>query len=402
LIGVFYESDLWVKYTKELGYEIIATHPLNIENKFYYDDIKKYIDVFYKIAYDDLDGLLQIAKRHNVSMLIPHPTSNDATIAAGYVNTELNLKGVSYKSALLTSSKYDFHQLLRKYDLPRPKFTVDEVNDSRITFPCVVKPNYGAGSVGAKLIYTKKELLSFFETKDKQNGYSLTKPYDYYIIQEFVSGAIIMGCHAVVHNGKLTIFGRTYRDLIKERHALPYFYGQEFITNRDDITPYTYDQIEKVVNAAGIDNCPFDLEVMLNSDGDVISFIEFNLRPAEKAFNFINGRGGYEYCIREQVKLGTDLDCDFSELETSVDNYIGVRYFKFKPGKIKSITWPKIPDNAIFFNTKLLNGSVIDNIWNVDTAIKNGSLIIVGNSVEEVVLDLSNFADDIKIEYYKE
>jgi len=401
IIGVFYESDLWLKHVRNLGYEIIATHPLDIKNKFYYDDIKDYIDVFYVIPYDDLEGLLQVAKRHDVEMLIPHPTSNDATIAAGYVNTQLKLKGVSYKAALLASSKYDFYKVLYDHDLPRPKFTVDDVN-AEITYPCIVKPNYGAGSIGVKLIYTEDELLNFFETKDKQNGYGLTKPYDYYIIQEFIDGPTIMGCHAVVHNGKLTIFGRTYRNLIKEKDAIPYFYGQEFITSREPISPYTYSQIEKVVSAVGIDNCPFDLEVMIDVYGDVISFIELNLRPAEKVFNFIKGRGGYEYCIKEQVKLGTDLDCDFSEIESRDNNYVGVRYFRFKPGKIKNITWPELPSGTIFFDSRLTNNSTIDSIWNVDTAIKNGSLIIVGDSKEEVEMELYNFINGINIEYYKE
>jgi hypothetical protein len=401
VVGVFHDTYLWLKHAKDLDYKIIATHPIDIESKFYYSNVKKYIDKFYKVSYSDVDKLLEIATTHDVSMLIPHPSSNDATVSAGFVNSQLGLKGVSYESALLASSKYDFHKLLVKNDLPRPEFTTKYIDKENITYPCIVKPNYGAGSVGVKLIHTEQELRSFFINPDIKNGYELTKPkYDYYIIQEYIDGPKIMGCHAVVHNKKLTIFGRTYRDLIKERDAKPYFYGQEFITTRDPITPYTYNQIEKVVEAVGIDNTPFDLEVLLDENDNAMSFIEFNLRPAEKAFNFINGRGGYEYCIREQVKLGTDLPCDFSEKRAATDDYVGVRYFRFKEGKINSIKWPDLPTNTLFFDTNLTDGSVIESIWNVNAAMKNGSIIVTEKSREKVCNSINEFVDKIQIKYY--
>jgi len=400
VIGVFHETHLWLKHAKELGYKVVATHPLDIREKFYFSDVKPYVDTFYQVPYSKMDDLIDIAIQNQVEMLVTHPSSNDATLAAGFVNSFLNLRGVSSHSALLAASKSAFHNVLVEHDLPRPKFTTTNIEE--VTYPCIVKPNFGAGSVGVKLIYSRDELISFLSTKDSSNGYALTKPeYDLYVIQEYVDGPKIMGCHAVVHNGDLTIFGRTYRDMIKERDAKPYFYGQEFITTREPITPYTYSQIEKVVKAVGIDNTPFDLEVMLDENNDAMSFIELNLRPAEKAFNFINGRGGYDYCIGEQVKLGTNLVCDFSELPTEVDDYMGVRYFRFEPGKIKNITWPEVPVSTIFFNTKLTKDSVIDSIWNVNTAINNGSLIVTGHSRDEVSSLINKFVDNIRIEYYE-
>lgn len=400
VIGVFNDTHLWLKEAKDLGYYIIATHPMEISDKSYYNEVKKYIDEFHRVSYFDFDKLVDVAKNGKVDAVITHPCSNDATLASGYVNTELNLRGVSYETALLAGSKDDFHKFLVKYDLPRPEFTNRYYCMEGVKFPCIVKPNYGAGSVGVKLINDLDEYIEFFKSTDPKNGYRLIKSYDYYLAQEFVDGPRIMGCHAVVHNKKLTIFATTYRNLLKEQDAQPYFYGQEFITNREPITNYTLMNIEKLVRSIGIDNTPFDLEIMLDDNNNAMSFIELNLRPAERGFNYINGRGNCEYCIREQVKLGTELDCDFSEIPGE-DKYIGIKYFKFKSGKVKSITWPKLPDETLFFNTNLVDGSVIDEVWDVNTAYNNGSLGFLANSREEALNLINNFVENIGIEYYE-
>ena len=44
IVGVFNESYLWMKSAKELGYTIIATHPIDIKDKYYY----LYLFVFHK------------------------------------------------------------------------------------------------------------------------------------------------------------------------------------------------------------------------------------------------------------------------------------------------------------------------------------------------------------------
>lgn len=404
VIGIFHETHLWIKYAKELGYKIIATHPVAITKKPYYDTVKDCIDQFYKVSYFDFQKLVDIAKKHNVSMLVCHPTSNDANIANGYVNSALNLKGVSYKSTLQVCSKDNFYQLLIANDLPRPKFNIKysvDMDYDALTYPCIVKPNYGAGSIGVKLIYNKDELRNFFDYPNAKNGYNLQKPkYDYYLIEEYVEGPKIMGVQAVVYNGELTIFEKTYRDLTKEKEVRPYFYGMEFVTSREDITPYTYTQIKKLIRAIDLNNTSFNLEILLDENNDAKLFIELNLRPSTKPFNYINGYDSYKHCIQEQVKLGTKLICDFSEKKNSQDRYIGVKYFKFKPGKIKTISWPELPSNTLFFDTELTNNSIIDEQWDVVIANINGSIILMDSSRETILETFDNFMAGIKIEYY--
>jgi len=401
-IGVFFDTELWLKYVKKLGYKVIATHPIPITGKIYYNDVKDYIDIFYEVSYFDFDKLLDIAKENNVDMIVSHPCSNDALIAAGYINTNLNLKGISYDAVLNCSSKYDFHSTLVKYDLSRPNFTIkysEDMDYDIITYPCIVKPNFGAGSVGVKLIHNKEELIEFFKTKERDNGYILDKKkYDYYLIQHYVKGSKILACHGVVHSNRIIIFGKTIRDLDKEKNALPYFYGQEFITSDDDLTPYTYKQLNKLLTELKINNTPFDLEIMVDENNDAKTFIELNLRPAEKGFNHISGRDGYEYCIKEQVKLGTDISCNFSE--GKIKDFIGIKYFRFKPGTVRTIKWPDLPNNTLFFDTKLKRDSIIEKNWSNNEAHKNGSIILLDKNIESIHHTLNSFINGINIIYY--
>lgn len=401
-IGVFSESFLWFKSAKELGYKIIATHPIDIKTKYYYNTAKEYIDDFYVVDYFDYEKLVEIATAHQIEFIICHPTSNDATLAAGYVNTKLNLNGVSFNAASIACNKYEFYKFLEKNNLPAPMYTykVDETLDyTKISYPCIVKPSFGAGSLGVKIIENEESLRDFFKQKSYDNGYALTKPhYDFYVVQQYVKGRKIMGCHSVVSDGQLNIFARTYRDLLHENNTYPYCYGQEFITTYDSITERTQTAINFLIDELKIDNTPFDLEILLDENNDIISFIELNLRPAEKAFNYINGRNGYEYGIKEQVKLGTKLEKDFSSIGNE-KKYIGLKYFKFNQGKIKNIIWPAIPKTCIHFNSELTKGSIITNLWNSNAALNSGHIILLDNNLDKLKHELDNFTKNIKISY---
>lgn len=401
IIGVFNESYLWMKSAKELGYKVIAVHPMDLSEKYYYEQTKPYIDEFYKVDYSNHEKLLQIAQSHNISFVICHPASNDATLAASRINTELRLKGVDYNSASIACNKYEFYKFLEKNNLPGPRFTykLDSVQYQNITYPCLVKPSFGAGSVGVKIIENELELQKFYKEQKYDDGFSLSKSSnDFYIVQEYLKGKKIMGCHSVVDNGTLKIFGRTYRYLDQEHTTYPYCYGQEFITTHEEITQKTQNAIDRLITSIGFDNTPFDLEILLDENNNIISFIELNLRPAEKAFNYISGRNGYEYCIKEQVKLGTSLPCDFSPIGNS-KMYTGVKYFVFPHGTIEQIIWPSLPANCVYFNSKLTKNSYIKNLWNVNIAVDNGSMIVIDHSYEAVKSTFDNFTKQIQIEY---
>lgn len=402
MIGVFSESYLWLKAAKELGYKIIATHPLDIRTKSYYDISTKYIDKFFVVDYFDYEKLLEIATKNQIEFVICHPTSNDATLASSYINNKLKLKGVLYEAASVACNKYNFYKFLESNNLPTPNFTYktdDNLDYSKLTYPCIVKPAYGAGSLGVKIIENEENLKLFLKEKNYNQGYALTKShYDFYIVQQFVFGEKIMGCHSVVSDGELNIFARTYRDLSQEDKIYPYCYGQEFVTTYDPITEKTFSAIKKLIKTLKVNNTPFDLEVLLDKNNDIITFIELNLRPAEKAFNYINGREGYEYCIKEQVKLGTELTKDFNPVGDE-KKFMGLKYFKFKQGTVKSVIWPNIPNTCIYFNSELKLGSIISNVWNSSTALHSGHIILLDNNLDRLTQSLDNFTKNIKIIY---
>jgi biotin carboxylase len=399
IIGVFYESDLWIKKTKELGYNVVAVHPMELSNKAYFNSVQPYIDKFYKCSYVDYGQLLNIAKSNKVEMVVTHPCSNDALVASGYVNSELGLKGVSYSAALKAGSKFEFHQLLEEYDLPRALYTTKNLNDEAIQFPCIVKPNFGAGSIGVKKIASRDELDAFFISKDIKNGYRLTKPeYDYYLVQDFMQGERILGCNGVVRDGEVIVFGKTMRNLKNEVEQQPYFYGQEFITTYMELSSKTKRSLEKLISGLQLDNCPFKAEILIDEQDEIIGFIEINLRPAAMntaiAFDYIYGFDN----ASEQIKLATDLKTSFEHTSTEYQ-YMMVKNLVFKEGTIESISWPPLPSNIISFNTELKSNETVDKFLDVNAASKNGHILIIGKEESEIYGTASSFVSNIKIKY---
>ena len=121
-IGVFDDSDIWMKAAIKLGYRIIATHPMDISSKYYYDKVKDLISEFHIVSYMDTDKLIQIAKDNNVTLNITHPCTNDATYAIGNVNSALGLKGISADNAKIAASKWEWHNFLTEYNFPKAKW----------------------------------------------------------------------------------------------------------------------------------------------------------------------------------------------------------------------------------------------------------------------------------------
>lgn len=406
-IGVFHDSDIWLSEAKKLGYRIVATHPLDIKEKAYYEQVKPYIDLFYQVSYFDLDKLVKIAKEHNVEMLVCHPASNDAIYATGFVNSALGLKGLSLAAAEKASSKFKFHHFLEENNLPRAPYTYvydKTLNLNDVSFPCIVKPNFGAGSMGVKKIDSQAELKEFFTKKSAEDGYHLSKKYDYYLVQGYVHARYLLGCNCVVKDGELIIFAHYVRDLKSsvEADRLPYFYFEEALYPEDDPSYLNDDVISKIkimVKKLGVDNWPVKLDIFLDENKRIISFVEVNLRPggthSARAFNLVYGFNN----VAEQVKLPTNLSCNFSRRYDSRYKYVMIKNFRFKPGIIKKIEWPKCDSKILYFNSRLKPGTVIPAKWDISVAAVNGELVMVSESKEKLLNEFYNFVNNIVIEY---
>jgi len=407
-IGVFDDSYIWMQEAKKLGYRIIATHPMEINKKYYYDMVKEFIDEFHVVSYMDTERLIQLAQQSGATLNIIHPCTNDASYAIGVVNSALGLKGITQTVAEKAASKEGWHNFLVENNLPGAKwcYRYNDIEDlESLEYPCIVKPNYGAGSQGIKKIYSAQELKQFMDTKDYNNGYYLTKNYDYYLVQEYTKAKWMLCCNSAVQDGKLITFTHYVRNLnsLGEQLRQPYFYYEDGIHPNDDPTFLNEKNaalMQELVDKLNVDNTALRFDIFLDENKDIISFVELNLRPGSS-----NSADAYHktlgYNTTEQlIKLNTDMPAIFKRQHDTRWKYVYCKNFRFKPGKIRSIEWPELDEHVHYFSSQLKPGSVIPPVWNVATAGLCGELLLLGESKQQLLQKLDEFTRAIEIEYY--
>jgi len=406
-IGVFDDSYLYMREARALGYKIVATHPMEIKDKYYYHTVKDMIDEFYIIDYMDVNSLVQLAKSCGAEMTITHPCTNDASMAMACVNTRMKWNGIGETAAKFCASKEAWQELLVEQDLPRPKWSYryDKLTDlSSLTYPCIVKPNYGAGSNGIKKIDSAEELETFMRERDRSNGWNLNKNYDYYLVQEYTHADYFSGVNCYVQDGIIHPYTHYARDQKSklEQERLPYFYYEEGLFPSDSkfITQEVLDILQHLANVLEIKNGALRTEFFYDNDLNIINVIETNLRPGSShtatSFHEI-----YGYNVTQQlVKLNSpDLKADFTRKHNTQYKYSLGKQFRFKPGTIESIKWPELNEHVHHFSSTLHAGSKIPKYWNASVGHQNGQLILLGETVEQVYQQLDQFTKNIKIQY---
>lgn len=403
-IGVFDDSHLWMHEARELGYKIIAIHKIDITSKHYYPLVKDLIDEFYIVPYQDHERIIEIARAHNVSMTVTHPCTNDANIATAVVNSTLGLKGIKMHSAEQCLSKYDFAQFLEDHDLPRAEWTYkfDDVLPRLmdLEYPCVVKPNYSGGSAGVKKIHTAEELLEFMV--EEGEGFHL-EPGDFYNVQAYTKARYLIGVNAAVQNGELIIFAHYTKDMycLNEQLRQPYFYYEEAVFSRFDerITPETHNELQRCITALAIENGAVRFDIFTDDDYNLVSIIELNLRPgSSNSASCFHKIYGYNI-TKELVKLNTDIDADFSPKHDPDYDWMFCKNFRFNPGKITRIEWPKWSENVHHFSSTLQAGDTIPAHWDASVAHKTGQLLLLGRDYDSMMAELDKITRSIRIEY---
>lgn len=393
-IGVFDGSEPWLAAVKRLGYDIVASHPVNLDAKYYFNNVKEYISDYKKIDYFDFDEQVRFAKEQNVSMTITRPATGDALIATGYINSYFGFKGISYKQALTCSNKEQFHIFLEKNDLCRPNFSSKYIGQIPENFPVIVKPVYGAGGLGVKQINCIKDYQNFFSKKI--DGYQLTKKYDYYLVQECVLGKYL-GVNGFVKNKQIYIFH-------KWEGVMNYFgddfkYAPMYVSTYNKLPKNTYNQIQKLFQNLDLDNCPFMLEMLTDNELNIKSFIECNLRPGG-----LNTAYTYDKALKTDIcETITSLSSSYVDrpvyFEENKNFFFTILSFNFKSGVIKKISIPNLNNNILFFKCNLKIGDVIEPLTNASNSNKNGHCITYGNTKYISVMNAINFWKSIEIEY---
>lgn len=222
----------------------------------------------------------EIDARHSLSAILPG--FEYFVPLATYLNHLLGLPGLDPKKVGAVRFKDDMAQAIQEQGLRVPRFwVIEESKDlekyrSEFTFPCVIKPVDGSGSIDVKKIESYLQLKEFYKqvTAFKKIDMGMTFRQAY-LVQEYIAGKEYSAEGLVTDQG-VKILSVTEKLLGQE----PYFVelghivrAQLNTTQQQTVENY----VKGVVKATGISMGPFHCEFRLSSEGPVVMEIAARL-----------------------------------------------------------------------------------------------------------------------------
>lgn len=401
-IGATKESDIWISAAKSLGFEVILVLPRFQILQPTFRIVKNLVKEFYEVQLWELEEIHAIARQHDIVMTLCQPCTNFALRAVAHINSRLGLLGLSESQLERAGNKLNFHHMLKEHHLPAPKqcVRVDAIapDSPPLPFPFVLKPNFGAGGVGIQRFRSSTEWQTFAEREDKFRF--LKNKDDFYIAESFVEATYHVGINGAVTSGKLKILSHNVRDLREESWGA--YFKENIFPNEDlsILSNQNMNLINKLIAAIGLNDWPLKIELFLDDEKNIISFIEVNLRaPGTRSPIAFSQILGIDYAT-ELVKLASPFHTAFESKPKEVtNNCLMIKNFYFEPGTVKSIKWFEHHPSIVSFETRLQPGDVITNSWDVSTAQRNGELILVAKDKQELERTVRSLESQVFIEY---
>lgn len=190
----------------------------------------------------------------------------------------------------ITRDKILFKETCRHYGVPVIKEykSIDEVDE----FPVIVKPTDRAGSIGVGIAYNRTELESAYQVAMEK---SLSKRV---IIEDYITDAIEMDAHYVVHDGKITLLTTddiiAASDNVKDGKVVqsvwmyPSKYDEEFLNTVDK-------PLQDMIRGIGVQNGTIFFSGFVNDKGE-FRFFECGFRLwGEQEFEYDFKKVGINY-----------------------------------------------------------------------------------------------------------
>ena len=145
--------------SKECGYEtiMINCNPETVSTDFDTADKLYFEPVFWEHIYD----IIQHEKPEGVIVQLGGQT---AKISGKIREIWLKIMGTNYKALDVAEDRGSFSELLKKHNIPYPKFNIVETARKQfeiskdLNFPILVRPSYVLGGQGMKIVINEEEL----------------------------------------------------------------------------------------------------------------------------------------------------------------------------------------------------------------------------------------------------
>lgn len=354
----------------------------------------KYADKVYNEDIFDKQAVLAIAQKECIDGICM-ACSDFALSTLGCVNDEMQLTGLSEKSAEDSSDKMKMKQLLMNNGVPTPRFTIvkDEHDVARaietLSFPLIVKAVDLQGSRG---IYICKDASDLKQNYVKSISESR---HDYCIVEEFIEGEEF-GAQAFIQNGKV-LFVLSHGDQIKKSdernipigHYLPLYATDDYRNTEIKAT------VEKAIQAMGFDNCAVNVD-LIEKDGKAY-IIELTGRAGANSLPEIMGEylgiNYYEMVLRNA--LGESIDAFVNGGKPKEPCCVMSRQlFSLKGGIVKEIKHPNT-DKLSEFTLFIKEGDEVHAFNNSVDCI--GRVVYKGKDKEDCDKFIEEFIESIEI-----
>lgn len=259
-------------------------------------------DQVYKLNTRDYEAVLEAAQKEEIAGICTSGT-DVAVRTIGYVCQNMGLSGISQQAAEIVTDKRLMKETFWENGVSTAEFRVAhsleeaERAAEELGFPIVLKVVDSSGSRGVLRVDRLGQLSSSYE---EVRNYT-QKPY---ILVEKCIEAVEIGVDGFVHNGKLELI-LPHDKFVYKADGATVPVGHHFpFRGSLALLIELQTQMEKAVQAAGLDNCPVNADVFIKEDK--VWIIE------------MGGRSGAT-CIPELISM----HCGFNYYEKMIQAALG-------------------------------------------------------------------------------
>lgn len=324
-----------IKKAKEMGiYTIVVSIPGNYPG----------FELADKVCYEntvDYDKILEVAKREQIDGIVTAGT-DVAVITIGKVCDELGLSGLGFEAAKVASNKIRMKKKYEEYGVRTARFREVAFDEDMyektkdLNFPLIFKAVDTSGSRGIIRVNSKDE----FEAA--RNVVKANTRTDFFIIEEFIEGREF-GAQAFVYHGEVK-FILPHGDYVFQGdtgvpigHFAPYELDEGIIADAKA-------QLEKAIEAMGLDNCAINADFILKDDKTYV--LELGGRSGATCLaELVSIYYGYDY-YEKLILAALGEDVEFPQ-EKAVPN-ASMLLRSDKDGVIRSIENKNEPDENIY------------------------------------------------------
>lgn len=389
-IGAGEEQVYSIGVAKDLGFSVVAVDGYKNAKGFELADFSYCFDIRNK------ERLLQIAKKHNISGVIPSPVGRILYLT-GFINDQLGLKGISEKAANLCTDKRQLYEILGS-ELPLPRQVAVEaknrdslteiIND--LSLPLILKPSEGSGSRGIVSIRDYDEILFAIDihTKSISNN-------EVSLIEELIIGTEY-GISGFVQNNIFQIV------LIRKKEFTPIPFNQEIKYKTPsglskEIYLLIQDELQLCIDKIGLNDCLIQADIIID-DKNQFWLIEISGRPSGHSVSSLIIPN---VCGISFIKLGIDLILGKSEPLKIKEKASEFGFFDFvnkKVEKVPSETELNTIRHLIDYKIKFKEGDFLGEIRNGADASNRGYYFICNEIEDEVSTNVHNLKNMFKVQ----